>query len=483
MQRTELDKFLFDVDFQDEILRYTIKDKNGYKALLLYKFEYFDLEDQKIIARAIHRFFKRTGRVPKSSALLNEELNTLFKTRDYAQSFLQKDRTNIKKKVTKLYKGVLKEPDEILSKIKTFASYVEFKKVLEEVNLTDYNQYSTYLKKIQSAINVGMTINERQGLFIVNAAASRFIGRKASDELIIPTRIRQMDRLTNAGGYARGSVIVVIDKPKKGKTLFLVNVARWFISKRSEKILTKNKRVIYFDLENGEQNISFRIDQAVAHAGKLEIMQGKHDEKLRKIYRKLRRLGGEVYVKRLPAYCTTNDFQKVIDEIYSEYGIKFEVAVVDYMGLMGSVSGKKDDFERISDAYLDVKNWADRNEFDMVFTGHHVKREAYSRRTSRYKSDDLAKCIDIERHVDAIYGIQQNATEEESNIMRLELIVQRDGLPSGRALFHVDLPQQRLIEFSSNEVRDYEDTLGKDISTDDTKDVRVKKRPKADIEE
>ncbi len=481
MQKTELDKFLFDVDFQDEILRYTLKDKNGYKALLLYKFEYFDLEDQKIIARAVHRFFKRTGRVPRSSALLNEELNGLFKTRDYAQAFLPKDRTAIKKKVTRLYKGILKEPDEILSKIKTFASYVEFKKVLEEVNLNDYNQYSTYLKKIQSAINVGMTINERQGLFIVNAAASRFIGRKASEDLIVPTRIRQMDKLTNAGGYARGSVIVVIDKPKKGKTLFLVNVARWFISKRSEKALAKNKRVIYFDLENGEQNISFRIDQAVAQANKLEVMQGKHDEKLRKIYRKLRRLGGEVYVKRLPAYSTTNDFQKVLDDIYSEYGIKFEVAVIDYMGLMGAVSGKKDDFERISDAYLDVKNWADHNELDMVFTGHHVKREAYNRRATRYRSDDLAKCIDIERHVDAIYGIQQNDTEEGAGIMRLELIVQRDGLPSGRAMFYVNLAHQKLVEFSTAQLHEYEETIGKDVRVEE--ESKPKRRIKTDFEE
>jgi len=484
MTKSTSSKFLFDLDFQYEILRFTLKDRDGYKALQLYKFDYFDLEEQKVIARAVHKFFKRTGRVPKSAALLNEELNGLFKSRDYAQAFLQKDRAAIKKRVNSLYKGLLREPDEILAKVRTFASYVEFKKVLEEVNLSDYTQYATYLKRIQTAIHMGMKINERQGLFMVNSAQARFLGRKSNDELIIPTRIRQVDRLTNAGGYTRGSLIVIIDKPKKGKTLLLVNIARFFISKRSEKALSSNKKVIYFDLENGEQNISYRVDQALARANKLEVIQGRHDEKLKKIYRKLKRLGGELYVKRMPAYCTTHDFQKVMDDLYSEYGMKFDVGVIDYMGLMGSISGKKDDFERISDAYLDTKNWAEKNELDMVFTGHHVKREAYSRRSSKYKSDDLAKCIDIERHVDAIYGIQQNEDEEAANIMRLELIVQRDGYPSGRALFNVNLQEQRLTEFSTAEVDEYNDTIGKNVRDEhDSGPERKRKTFKTDFQE
>jgi len=474
MIKRKADKFLFDISFQWEILRYTLQDRDGYKALILYKHDYFDLEEQKIIARAIERFFKRTQRIPKLAAILNEELNSLFKTKDYAQAFLNKDRIAIKKRVRQLFNNGLKEPDEIFSKVKTFASYVEFKKVISEVNLTDYNQYQTYLKKIQSAINLGVSINEKKGMFLVNSINTRLITRKNNDELIISTNVRQMDRLTNAGGYAKGSLIVFIDRPKRGKTLLLVNIARWFISKRSEKLKGRNKKVIYFDLENGEANISARLDQAVIRANKHDILQGKFDMRLKKIYRKFKRLGGEVYTIRMPAYSTITDFQRIMDDIYNEYGIKFEVGIIDYMGLMGSVSNKKEDQERISDAYIDVKNWADHNNLDMVFTGHHVKREGYDRRAYRYRPDDLAKTSEVERHVDAIYGIQQNEQEEHQGIVRLELIVQRDGLPSGRCLFSLKLDQQRLTEFTSDELEDYAVTLGKEVRTDPMKRVKRK---------
>jgi len=474
MIKRKSEKFLFDIEFQWHILRYTLQDRDGYKALILYKYDYFDLEEQKIIARAIQRFFKRTQRVPKLAAVLNEELNQLFKTKDYAQAFLNKDRIAIKKRVRQLFNNGLKEPEEIFAKVKTFASYVEFKKVIEEVNLTDYNQYQTYLKKIQNAINLGVTLNEKKGMFLVNSINTRLITRKNNDELIISTNIKQMDKLTNAGGYAKGSVIVFIDRPKRGKTLLLVNIARWFISKRSEKLKGRNKKVIYFDLENGEANISARLDQAIVRSTKSDILNGKFDLRLKKIYRKFKRLGGEIYTQRMPAYSTTTDFQRVMDEIYNEYGIKFEVGIIDYMGLMGSVSGKKEDQERISDAYIDVKNWADHNGLDMVFTGHHVKREGYDRRAYRYRPDDLAKTTEIERHVDAIYGIQQNENEETANIVRLELIVQRDGLPSGRCLFNLKLDQQRLTEFTSDELEKYAVTLGKEVQIEPGRKIKRK---------
>lgn len=475
------EKFIFDLDFQYEILRYTLKDKHGYKALYLYKHESFDLDEQKIIARAIHRYFKRTGRTPKSAAILNEELNGLFKTRDYAQGLKEKDRREIKARVKKLFAGVLKEPEEILAKIRNFASYVNFKQALEEVNINDYSSYATYVKKFQNALSIGVKINEHRGLFMVGAASSRFIGRRNNPDIIIPTRIRQIDRLTNAGGYAKGSVIVVVDKPKKGKTEFLCNVARKFIGNVSMKN-TGNKKVIYFDLENGEQNISCRVDQAVALATKQEILNGIHDAKLKKIYRKFSRLGGELYIVRMPAYSTIHDFQKIIDDQLAEFGIRYEVAIIDYMGLMGAISGKKEDFDRISDAYLDVKNWAEKNELDMVFTGHHIKREAYSRRASKYRSDDLAKCIDIERHVDAIFGIQQNDLEEKANILRLEVIVQRDGAPHGRALFHNKIQYQRLTEFSKEDLRDYEETIGKYFESDSPEPRDKKPKTKSTLE-
>lgn len=468
------EKFKFDLDFQWAILKYTLKDKHGYKAAQLYKPEYFDIIHQQVIAKAIHRFFKRKKRVPASSHILNEELNNIFRTKDYAQSLLDKDRTDIKAKVRKLYKGTVQDGDEILHQCKLFASYVEFKRSLEDIDLENFQQYETYSKKIQKAINLGMEVEERKGRFLVAGHQNRITERYNTED-IIPTPYRQLNNLANAHGYTKGSVMVVIDRPKRGKTTTLVNLAASYIK--------RGKKVIYFDFENGEVAIEARLDQCIINKTKEEILSHAFDDKLKKVYRQYRRFQGEVFIKRMPWGANCNDLQKELDDIYQEYGIKFDVAVLDYAALMGANSGQKDDFQRISEVYLDIKNWSKTNNFDITWTAHHIKREAYKRRLTKYEPDDLAKCIDVERHVDAIYGIQQSVLEEKSNVLRLELIIQRDGVPYGLALFWLNLKTQRLVEFSKEEEHNYKEELeklggGDVMESDDDREQREKKQRK-----
>lgn len=444
-------KFDFDIDFQWQIIKYTLKDKKGYKLLKLYKHTYFEIDDQQIIAHALERFFKRKSRIPNSASILNQEINQLFKTKNYARLFLEPDRLRIKKKVRTLYKSTLKDADEIFEQCKLFASYVELKKVLEEVDIKDFSKYSGYSKKIQNAVNLGMELDDKKGSFIVAAAKTRIYERHQTEETI-QTPFRQVNQLTNANGYPKGSIIVLVDKPKEGKTLTMVNFATAYMSRKGK--YKSNKKVIYFDLENGESSINLRIDQNIVGHSKKEVLSGEYDEKLIKQYRRYKRLGGEIHVVRMPNLSTVNDFQKVLDDLYSEFGIKFEVAVIDYIGIMGSLSGKNDDFERISDSYLDVKNWATKNDIDAVITGHHVVRDAYKRRATIYRPEDLAKCIDIERHVDVLYGIQQNKEEIDNNVFRLEVMEQRDGI-KGKALFHVNMKSQKLTEFKKDEIIAY----------------------------
>ena len=45
--------------------------------------------------------------------------------------------------------------------------------------------------------------------------------------------------------------------------------------------------------------------------------------------------------------------------------------------------------------------------------------------------------------------------EKENNQLRMELVVQRDGLPSGRVLFNLDANFQRVDEFTQAEIQNY----------------------------
>lgn len=472
------EKFEFDSSFQWEILKYTIRDKNGYKALMLYRPDYFNLLHQQLIARALHNFFKAKKRIPSSSAVLNEEVKKLFKSRDYATTLLEADRRKIKKRVINLYKSILKDGEDILEQCKLFASFVELKGTLENIDLTNFSQYSTYAKKIQKAVNIGLQLDEKKGNFIVAAHRARFIDRHNKPS-VTPTPYHQLNRLTNAGGFEKGALIVIMDQPKKGKTFMLVNFAKAYMGRRG-KIM--NKKVVYFDFENGETSISTRLDQSVGNLTKHQVLSGEFDKELSKTYRAWARLGGEVYVIRLAALSTTDDCQKILDDMYQDYGIRFEVAIFDYIGLMGSLSGHKEDFSRISDAYVDVKNFSKKNDFDLVITGHHIIRGAYKRRATKYLPEDIAKCIDIPRHIDALFGIQQNEQEMATGIMRLELLEQRDGLPSGRAIFNYSLKTQRMTELHEADLKKYNALMAHEPSDEEKQERnKAKDKLKSDI--
>lgn len=448
-------KFEFDKDFQWDIIKTVLIQKNGYKLLFLIHHDYFELNYQRVIAHGIERYFKRKQKLPTVPALLNEELRSLFRSRDYARSFTETDRASIVKKVRRLYKSPPPDSEEVFQKCKTFASFIQLKKTLEGIDVNNYTQYESYSSQIQKAVNIGLQLDEKGGSLMVSAARVRLYERHNRSELI-PTPYDQLNRLTNAGGYQMGSVFTIIDRPKRGKTFVLINLALEYVKKRTHQ----TNKAIYFDLENGEDSITTRMDQSLLGLSKSEIISGQHDQKLNKTYRTLKRLGCEIYVQRMPNGCTTNDLQKVIDDLFQSYGLVFNVCFIDYIGLMGSLSGKVEDVNKISDAYLDVKNFAKRNNFAHTWTGHHVIRAAYGRRLTKYKSDDMAKCIDISRHVDGVFGLQQSEDDLRVGVLRMEVIEQRDGVPYGRVLFKQNLKTQRLRVMSPSAHKEYNMSFG-----------------------
>ena len=54
------DKFEFTTDYQWNLLKYTVKDRDGVKALELYNDSYFTLNEHGIIAHSLKNFYKKT---------------------------------------------------------------------------------------------------------------------------------------------------------------------------------------------------------------------------------------------------------------------------------------------------------------------------------------------------------------------------------------------------------------------------------------
>ena len=69
MARKNKYKFEFNTDFQLEILRFIVQDKEGGLVLKKIKPSYLTLIEHSIIAEGITKFFKKEGRIPSKNIL------------------------------------------------------------------------------------------------------------------------------------------------------------------------------------------------------------------------------------------------------------------------------------------------------------------------------------------------------------------------------------------------------------------------------
>jgi len=322
----------------------------------------------------------------------------------------------------------------------------------------DCRQYEEEQEKLDKRGAQAKPKAEDEPLFLTRDVVERQFKRQA-DPAIVPSPYRQLNKLTNAGGFPVHSIGVLLDKPKARKTFFLVNMALGY--------LRMKKSVLFIDTENGKDQIMDRIIQSSLNKSKKDLYTGEYDKQELSHVRKLQRFGVELVVERVPAMVTDCNYISRLIKKLSERNIHIDVVMVDYAAKLASIAGDRDDFERISNVFIDLQNLAESENLDMIWTANHITREGKKHRTTKYDENDIAKCVDIVRHAQVIYGLNATEQEEQDNIQRLELVVQRDGQPTGRALFHVDIDKQRAREFTVEQRKKYDevyaDQLDKEI--------------------
>ena len=446
MSRTPI-KFEFGTQFQLDVLKLTLLDKLGYRALTYYDDTYFELIEHQVIAKAITQFFSKYKRIPTQSLLI-DQATSLLKGTDYKDLITKEDEDDVHKLINKIFRSRLKQGDIILDKLAQFRSFVELKHVVENVDLINYDSYPNFANQVKKAITDPLKIAELEGKFLVRDIQERQQDRSIRNP-IVPLPYKQLNQLTNANGYVKGSIIVILDRPKKAKTATLVNIA---------KSLMKQKRsVLYIDLENGDDEILMRLEQSMTNKDKKQVLSGEFNKDILKTFRRYSRMGAELVVKEMNSYSTAEDVGAFMDFMYQEHGIRFDDICIDYLALMGSTKvDNRDEFHRISSAYTEMRDLIKDRGMNHIYTAHHVKRDARAREKTCYQSDDIAKCIDIVRHVQLIIGLNRTEEEEAAGYQRLEIVEQRDGVNKGHAVMHFDQTTQNMKELSKKERSDFE---------------------------
>lgn len=443
-------KFSFTTEFQLEILRFLVQDKDGGLVVKRVKPSYLVLIEHSIIAEGLVKFFKKNNKVP-SKNILKQEIKELLEGKNYVDLVTQDDVPNINKIIDDLYNTPLQDSEYIRDKIYQFSTYVEMKNLNESFDLENFDQYEEYSKKFDRILQNSKPKTEDEPLYLIRDLAQRQFKRRVDPD-VVPSPYKQLNDLTNAGGFPSGSVLVLLDKPKAKKTFFLVNLAKGY--------LRMKKSVLYIDTENGKNQIMDRMIQSSINVSKKELYTGDFDKKEASHIRKLSRFGVELVVERVPAMITDcNYIRDLIDKLRSQ-GINIQVVIIDYAAKLASIARDKEDFDRISNVYVDIQNLADEENLDCIWTANHITREGAKHRETRYEENDISGAISIVRNAQGIYGLNATPQEESEGIQRLEIVVQRDGLPFGRAVFKVDVEHQRAIELTKEQRKAYDEVYG-----------------------
>lgn len=444
-------KFSFAIEFQLEVLRYLIQCKESPLVISKVKPGYFILIEHALIMEALLKFFRKYSKIP-SKPLLIETCKVLLEGKDYVDLVIQDDIPKINNIIKQLYEVALKDSDVIRDQIYKFIAYVEIKSLNESMDFSNFSLYENYQNKISSIIRNSKPQKEEEPLLMVGGTIKRQLMRKIDPD-VIPTPYWQLNNLSNGSGYSKGSIFVILDKPKAKKTFSLINISRGYLSMK--------KNVLYIDTENGKNQIMERMVQSTLNKTRKDILYGSYDKLEQRHMRKYKRLGVEFIVERVAALVdNTNTIKSIIQKVEANLGIKIQVLILDYAAKLASLTGDKDDVSRINNVYIELDNLAKDMGIEAIWTAQHVTREGSKHKSTRYEDIDIASAISIIRNAQCIIGLNSTEEEESNNIQRMEVVVQRDGKSSGRCLFNIDLDRQRWKEFSKEARKKYDETVG-----------------------
>jgi len=465
------EKFSFSLEFQLEVLRFLIQSKESPLVMSKVKPGYFTLIEHSLVLEALKKHYKKYKKIPGMPVLI-ETTRKLLDGREYVDLVTQEDIPNINKVINDLYTQPLKDEEVIHENIYKFAAYLEMKALNEEMDFSNYNLYEDYQNKIANILKNSKPVKDEEPSFMVRDTTRRQLMR-AADPDVIPTPYWQLNALSNGNGYTKGSIFVLLDRPKAKKTFSLINISRGY--------LTMKKNVLYIDTENGKKQIMERMVQSTLNKTKLDILSGDFDKMEQRHMRKYKRLGVEFIVERVAALVgDANTIRNLILQLEAEYGIKIHVLVIDYAAKLASTSRDKEDITRINNVYIELDNLAAELGIEAIWTAQHITREGAKHKATRYEDNDIASSISIIRNAQCILGLNSTDEEEENGVQRLEVVVQRDGKPHGRALFNFDADRQRWKEFSREARAKYDETQG--VIVDNMIRKTSKTNPNADEE-
>ena len=212
------------------------------------------------------------------------------------------------------------------------------------------------------------------------------------------------------GGYRPGELIYVIGRKGDGKSVFLLNTAygMW----------KAGKNVIIFSLEISKEDYERRFDSLAAGVQSKGLKMGTltpQEEKIYEDYLIKQDKGltpdgeqcGVLYIVDHAPGMTTAFMESKIEEVEQVMGIKFDVAISDYSGIMKDNAGANEKRHIYGNIALDLKTLA--REKDMIVISAAQKNRASVKDgkngVALVGTEAVAESDSVSDHIDAGFDI------------------------------------------------------------------------------
>lgn len=417
------------IEFQNDLIKYLVQRKEARKYIQAVGSELFDSHVTKAVFDLLQSFDERYNSQPSIGNLME------FFDRELKQSDSKLDLSDVSEEIGKEIKNIYKPFSANTNQIREIIIQEYQSKLMRDLFIEKSADLKTGNKEtITDVFNSVSDIKrigdndfeeeDNRGIFAL--AEYGKAGRTITEG--VPTYLKDLNKMTTAGGFHPPQLITFMGAPKSFKTGTLLNLAMNYVR--------DGKKVYYVDCENGENIILDRFYQSMLECTWSDYASGELDKTLEEIVKRFKTMGGDFKADFYPANSNTiADVEAELEHLKLEHGWEPDIVCYDYLDLMRPNDRKIIEKRlQIQAVYFDAIKL--QKKLDMIGIGlSQVSKKAVGKRQIRM--EDFAEDFGKAANTHAAFALCRTVEEAEAGVMRITPVVQRQGVgaDSGMACF------------------------------------------------
>lgn len=256
------------------------------------------------------------------------------------------------------------------------------------------------------------------------------------------------------GGWKGKTLTCLIAPPKRGKTLWLCNLA--------VNMIKSGYNVLYVTFEMSDVDILYRIASNIFEIPISKFYQGIDINELKNKFKSLKKLKikfGNLIIKEFPTSSIgANDLELYIRNLINYRNITLDLVVIDYINIMKNYRNPSNDntYLKIKQISEDLRAISQRLSVPIV-TASQTIRNSYN--SSDIDMEDISESSGLLHTADNVFAIIQTDDHRSNNIYYCKsLCLRYSGFVNIKQKFTVDYEYMRIEESESGYIDNVNET-------------------------